>query len=136
MVESALLIEANRILVSQGILGFITLCEGIAIVVLFRMMMKRDDENRKILQDMTSKCMICVKGHDKQYNEITDTFGEHLGEVYRDMRTDATALRQENIKIQEATTDAIVRTGDSLNGLTSLVNRLVGMLGRGRNGVV
>jgi len=151
--EQILIGEASKILIGQGILGFFVFAELIAIVVLFKMMIQREDkyalarheadqkaatlehQHSERLAGQSSQCMACIKEHDKRFNEMVDEFGQRLGSVYTDMRTEATNLRGEAIKMQEATTSAIIRTGDSLNTVTNLLNRLIGMLARYQNGI-
>ncbi|OHD15217.1 MAG: hypothetical protein A2Y38_04145 [Spirochaetes bacterium GWB1_59_5] len=124
----------DKIVDIGGVIGII----AVIFVFVIRYLFKRWDglalEHRDVLAKQAEKCVECVREHEKAYDGMVDAFGERLRSVYQDMRIEMMALRAENMKIQEATTQAIIKTGDSLNNLTNLVNRLVGMLDRRQNG--
>jgi len=153
LITNTLLTQGTKILIGQGITGFFVMAELVAIVYLFITLLKREDTHRgrivdlekqiqtqdkdyaASLQNIASQCMQCMRNHDTAYTEMVDQFGQKLGGVYNDMRTETSNLRTEANRMQEATTAAIAKTSDNINTMSGLLNRLVGMLARFQGGV-
>lgn len=152
LVNKAVAVEVKRIVDTQGVVGGLLALVALlgigAMIYLFRLLIAQqathvtriqglesqlhdqDKAYAEALRNTVAECVRCRKEHDAAFLGMTAAFGEELRKVYDDLRAETLSLRAEATKIQDTATNAITRTGDGLSGVSNLLNRLIGMLGR------